>query len=146
MDTLAEREYNSCISEALEIIENILLLGDCEQRSIIGLRFSELSQYTEEKEKYIEEKRPFFRKLEDLLEAGEKEPGNKPGKTLLLSRLEEKIMLLKLQNAENMNLLNQIKAFFTRIMTVETGHRRYNDFGRVATASSKVRSLFDRRV
>jgi len=146
MDTLAEREYNTCVSEALEIIENILLLGDCEQRSIIGLRFGELSQYTKEKEKYIEEKRPFFRKLEKLLEAGEKEPGSKPGKTLLLSRLEEKIMLLKLQNGENMNLLNQIKAFFTTIMTVDTEHRRYNDFGRVATSSSKVRALFDRRV
>jgi len=146
MDTLVEREYNTCISEALEIIENILLLGDCEQRSIIGLRFNELSQYTREKEKYIEEKRHFFSKLEELLAAGSEESGNKPGKTLLLSRLEEKIMLLKLQNMENMKLLNQIKAFFTTIMTVDTEHRRYNDFGRLATASSKVRSVFDRRV
>ncbi|GEM_PF-2351577 len=146
MDTQVEKDYNACILEALDIIENILRFGDSEQRSIIGLHLNELSLYTEEKEKYIEEKRPIFRKLGELIAAGAGETRNKPGRTVLLSRLDEKIMLLRLQNIENMKLLNQIKAYFTTIMTVDMEHRRYDDSGRIAAASPKVRSFFSRRV
>lgn len=145
----AETQISKSLEEALRFVDELLKIGDLEQKCIISLKFAELNEQTAKKEKLFAQNREFLLNVESMVDRinNDKTLRKETSLRKLCQDLTQRAQLLKLQISENMSILNQIKTFFARFMTVDNDKRSYNTFGHFGVPQSKnCRSLISRKV
>lgn len=147
--TIRNSEIIESLREAIRFIDEAMSIGDHEQKCIISLKFAELNEHTQKKEKLFSDNREFFLNIESLVDSINENETLKKDTLVkkLCNDLNQKAELLKLQIAENMSILNQIKSFFAKFLVLDPENKSYNTFGKFeAPQSKKCSSLISRKV
>jgi hypothetical protein len=137
MTSTEEQKLCERVREATECIDELMAMGNVEQCCILGFRFEEMTTHAQAREKYLKEKWELLRGVNKLIESTRFEEGSRDDEFRhCCTELSNKAMRLKLQNSENMSLLNQIKAFFFSFLGPQKNVKSYNASGKLRDSGS----------